>query len=56
MNVGDVVEVLPAWWANRGMNPTARIAAISKDPRFPYAITVGDGRCWAMATHELRPL
>jgi len=57
MNVGDTVRVLPGWWANRGMNPTATIHAINNDDRmFTYAISVGDGRAWAMATHELEPL
>jgi len=56
MNVGDIVEVIPEWWSNRGFPPKVTVAKISTDPKFPIAISVGDGRCWAMAAHELRTL
>jgi len=56
MQVGDVVRVLPGWWANRGMAPTATVVETGRNDRlFPYAISVGDGRAWAMTAREIVP-
>lgn len=54
MNVGDVVRVLPGWWSNRGMNELVTVVEAGRNDRlFPYAVSVGDGRAWSMAAHEL---
>lgn len=51
--VGTRVRVTAGWWLVRGMPAEATIAAHLVDERFPYAITVGDGREWAMSAREL---
>ena len=55
--VGERVEVIAAWWRGRG---TPEIVTVSKhlsgDTLFPFAVSIDDGREWAMALREVRRL
>ena len=54
--VGTRVRVTAKWWLVHNLPAEATITAhLSDDHLFTYAITVGDGREWAMAARELAP-
>lgn len=55
--VGEQVEVIAAWWLGRGMPAIVRVSKrLRDDTLFPVAISIDDGREWAMAARELRRL
>lgn len=56
--VGTPVEVTARWWRSHDELPTVAIITshLTLDPKFAYGISIGDGRTWVMAAHEVRPI
>lgn len=52
--VGSEVRVTAGWWLVHGLPEVATVTRhLGNDRLFPYSITIGDGREWAMAAREL---